>query len=59
MEYPGDENGDALRRMEAAGDDLTGPRDVDFTVVFPNGGGAEQFAKHFRTLGYVATVEFT
>jgi len=58
MDYPSDENGDVLRRMEAAGDDLARPRDIDFTVVFPNGSVAEQFAKHFRTLGYIASVEF-
>ncbi|HLJ25434.1 MAG TPA: ribonuclease E inhibitor RraB [Candidatus Angelobacter sp.] len=34
MIYPNDSNGDALRRMEAQGDDLTIPRDIDFTVAF-------------------------
>jgi len=58
MIYPDDENGDVLRRMEEAGDDLTLPRDIDFTVVFPTADGAEQFAQRFRSLGYVASVEF-
>lgn len=35
MIYPNDPNGDVLRRMEAEGDNLTKPRDIDFTVVFP------------------------
>jgi hypothetical protein len=58
MEYPDDANGDAIRRMLAAGDNLTCPRDIEFTVVFPNGNVAEQFARHFRTLGYAASIEF-
>ena len=35
MKCPDDANGDALRRIEAAGDDLTHPRGIEFTVVFP------------------------
>jgi len=37
MGYAKDENGDALRQMEAQGDDLSQPRNIDFTVVFPEG----------------------
>ncbi len=59
MDYPNDANGDALRRMEEAGDDLTRPRNIDFTVVFPNEDSAEKFANHFRTSGHAASVEFT
>ena len=57
MVYPDDENGDVLRRLEAGGDDLTRPREVDFNVVSPAGNVAEQFADHFRVLGYVVSVE--
>lgn len=32
--FPNDANGDVLRRMEAQGDDLSRPRNVDFTVIF-------------------------
>ena len=59
MKYPDDANGDALRRMESQGDDLTCPRNVEFTVVFPNENGAKQFANHFSTLGYTASAELT
>jgi hypothetical protein len=59
MKYPDDANGDALRRMEAAGDDLTRPRDVEFTVVFPNENTAKQFADRVCVLGYAASVELT
>ena len=59
MTYPDDANGDVLRRMEAHGDDLTCPRNIEFTVVFPNENAAKQFADHFSTLGYAATPELT
>lgn len=55
--YPNDANGDTLRRMEAAGDDLTKPRKIDFAVTFANERSAEQFARHFRVLGYEVLVE--
>jgi hypothetical protein len=55
--FPNDASGDALRRMEAEGDDLTRPRNVDFNVVFADGGSAEEFAKHFRALGHEVSVE--
>jgi hypothetical protein len=32
LEFPKDENGDVLRRMQADGDDLSKARDIDFTV---------------------------
>src|SRR5215831_17730817 len=57
MIYPNDVNGDALRRIEAQGDDLTKPRNIDFTVAFADANSAEQFAQHFRTLGHKVSVE--
>ena len=59
MKYPDDANGDAFRRMELQGDDLTRPRDVEFTVVFPNENTAKQFADHVCALGYAASAELT
>ncbi len=58
MIYPNDDNGDVLRRMEAKGADLTKPRNVDFTVVFPEETAAKRFAEHFRGQGYSVSVEF-
>ena len=55
--FPGDANGDALRRMEAEGEDLTRPRNIDFNVVFANGSSAEEFARHLRALGHEVSVE--
>jgi hypothetical protein len=59
MKYSDDANGDALRRMEAQGDDLTCPRNLEFAVVFPSENAATQFADHIRTLGYSAAAELT
>lgn len=59
MEYPNNANGDALRRMEAEGDDLSHPRNIEFTVVFPNEKTAAMFANHFRELGFVVSAELT
>jgi hypothetical protein len=57
MIHPDDDNGDVLRRMEAKGDSLTVPRNIDFTVVFREQQAADQFAEHFRKLGYVVSVD--
>jgi len=46
-EFPNDENGDVLRRLQNDGDDLTQPRNIDFTVVFPTEDASQQFAEHF------------
>ena len=59
MVYPDDTNGDALRRTEAKGDDLTRPRNFDFTIVFAGESSTEQFAKHFRALGHEVSVKET
>lgn len=59
MLYPNDVNGDVLRRMEAKGDDLTRPRDIDFIVVFADASSAEQFAEHFRALRHKVSVQHT
>ena len=57
MLWPDDVNGDVLRRMSEQGDDLTRPRNIDFTVVFADESSAQQFAKHFRALGHEVSVE--
>ena len=59
MKFPDDPNGDALRRMEAAGDDLTRTRDIEFTVVFPDESTAKQFADYVCTQGYPASAALT
>ena len=58
MVHPNDDDEDALRRLEAQGDDLSRSRDVDFNVVFPDEARATDFADRFRRDGYNATVSF-
>ena len=59
MNHPDDDTGDALRRLEADGDDLTRARNIDFTIVFPNQFTADRFAEHFRERGHAVSVEFS
>ncbi len=54
--FPGDLNGDVLRRLQQAGDDFSIPRNVDFSVVFPDESGAEEFARLCRAARYEVTV---
>lgn len=49
---PDDENGAVLRRMRDSGDDLSIPRDIDFTLVFLSEEDALSFARHFGEKGY-------
>jgi hypothetical protein len=42
--FPDDENGEMLRQMAAEGDDLSVPREVDFSVIFPTEKAALKFA---------------
>ena len=57
MEFPDDENGDVLRRLQSDGDDLTQPRDIDFIVAFPEGRAAQEFAAQMQRSGYNVVVE--
>ena len=59
MEFPNDDNGDLHRRLKEDGDDLSKPRDIDFTVVFPEETAAHAFADEIRLLGYQVEVERT
>jgi hypothetical protein len=59
VEFPGDENGDVLRRLQESGDDLSKPRDVDFTVVFPDEAAAQAFAGEIGRRGYRVAIEHT
>ena len=50
-EFPDDANGDVLRRMLDGGDDLSKPRDIDFSVVFRSRENGEAFASRFEASG--------
>jgi hypothetical protein len=59
LDFPDDENGEVLRRMQRSGDDLTRPREVDFTVVLPNEVAARELASKFVELGHIASIKRT
>jgi hypothetical protein len=44
--YPQDKNGDVLWRMACDGDDLSVPREIDFSVIFATEAAALEFAVH-------------
>lgn len=44
--FPDDENGDVLWRMAENGDNLSTPREIDFSVIFPTEEAALRFAVH-------------
>jgi len=58
-QFPDDENGDVLRSMAESGDDLSKPRDIDFTVVMPDEDAATRFGAHFESAGYLVKVAET
>jgi len=43
--FPNDQTGDALWKMQQAGDDLDQPREVEFSVLFPTQALALQFGQ--------------
>lgn len=55
-QFPDDEKGDVLRQMQESGDDLSKPRQIDFSVVLPDESRANKLATHFQTHGYSARV---
>ena len=57
--FPNDPNGDVLRRLAADGDDLTRPRTVEFTVVFPDESSALKFVERMGSFGHATSVERT
>jgi Regulator of ribonuclease activity B len=50
--FPNDENGDVLRRMQASGDNLEKPRDIDFNFIFEKEDDATGFCIAVRKLGF-------
>lgn len=45
-QFPDDDNGDVLWNMHSDGDNLSKPREVDFSVIFPTEEAALKFAVH-------------
>ena len=59
MDLPNNDTGDALRRLTAKGDDLTRPRNIDFSVVFDEQSAANAFAERIREKGFQVSVDNT
>ncbi len=51
-ELPHDDDGDALRRLQADGSDLSRPLEIDFTVVAKDEADARSVAKAAASAGY-------
>lgn len=58
-DLPDDLIGDVLRRMRASGDRLSLPREIDFSVVFPDEECAGKFASRFGAMACQVKVDFT
>jgi Regulator of ribonuclease activity B len=56
-EFPADENGDVLCRMQESGDNLSIPRDIDFVVILTNEMAANAFVNSLAVAGYAVKVE--
>lgn len=54
LTFPDDENGDMLRQMQAAGDNLEAARDIDFAFAFKSQAEAERFAAVVTAQGFRA-----
>jgi len=56
-QFPPDAFGDVLRRMAAAGDKMSKPRDIDFVVATPSEMAAQRVADIADGWGYAARVK--
>ena len=56
MDYPDDADGDALRRVERDGSDMTRPMEIDFAVAVPNEAAGLAVAKLAEGIGYRPSV---
>jgi hypothetical protein len=52
LDFPNDSDGDALRRVESHGNDMTAPMVIEFPVVVPSEIPAKQFASVASSKGY-------
>jgi hypothetical protein len=57
MDYPNDDDGDALRRV-ATHSDISKPMDIDFAVDVPNETAGDEVARLAGDRGYSTKVSF-
>ena len=51
-EYPDDDDGDALRQVEAAGADMLKPMTIEYSIAAPSLANAEQLCRLIAPRGY-------
>lgn len=56
-DFPNDDNGDALRNMKEAGDDLSKSRTINFSILFDSLDGAQRFLEVIQKLNVDASIE--
>lgn len=54
LTFPNDENGDILRQMQAAGDNLDASRDINYSFAFETQDQAERFVAAVMSSGFQA-----
>ena len=57
MQFPDDDNGDALRNMAESGDDLSKIRVVDFSVIFKDLESARNFQSQVQNSGVTVAID--
>jgi regulator of RNase E activity RraB len=57
IDYPNDADGDALRRIQTHGSDMSRPMLIDFHIRVPTKEQAEALASELRKIGYQSQVD--
>jgi regulator of RNase E activity RraB len=57
-QYPPDEDGDALRRLAAGGNDMARPMEIDFSIAVPDEPAAQRVAEAAVGRGFRVEVYF-
>jgi hypothetical protein len=58
LSFPDDADGDALRRVERRGSDMSRPMKIDFMIDVPNQRAGEAIASRAEALGYMVKVVY-
>jgi regulator of RNase E activity RraB len=57
-DYPQDDDGDALRRVAACGNDMSKSMDIDFQIAVENEAAAKKVAEAASAIGYRVGISF-
>ncbi len=56
--YPSDDDGQALARIEAEGSDMSQPMEIEFFIVTPSESKGVAISEVVQSLGFVASLEY-